>query len=72
MSVVEISKNKKIEEGYRPAIEKELKSRRREVYWDKQEIDMEVVAEVNHTLEDISNMTEQDKEAYRKKLLSDK
>ena len=32
MSVVEISKNKKIEEGYRPAIEKELKSRRREVY----------------------------------------
>lgn len=37
--LVEKMKMELIKEKHRPAIEKELKSKRREVYWDKQEIE---------------------------------
>lgn len=40
IGIVENQKRILIEDkAYRPAIEKELKSKRREVYWDKQEIE---------------------------------
>jgi len=39
LSVVESAKNQKITEWYRPAIEKELKSRKRDIYGDKSEVD---------------------------------
>lgn len=42
--VVEAQKKKLVEKWYRPAIEKELKSRRSKIYWDKvtQEVNMNV------------------------------
>lgn len=40
--VVEEVKRRKVKEGYRPAVEKELKSRRRSVYGDRQEIDQNI------------------------------
>ena len=39
LSVVEWKMTAKVNEWYRPGIEKELKSKRREIYWDKQEIE---------------------------------
>ena len=46
MKFVEWQKNQLIKEKYRPAIEKELKSKRRDVYWDKQEIDQTITNKV--------------------------
>lgn len=43
MSIVENKKKEKIDEWYRPAIEKELKSKRRNVYWDKLDVDQNVI-----------------------------
>ena len=56
MSVVEDAKKKKIDEWYRPALEKELKSRRRNVYWD-----VSTVNQNNVNMEkDISTMTDEE------------
>lgn len=38
-AIVEDAKNKKIKEWFRPAIEKELKSKRATIYWDKIDVD---------------------------------
>jgi hypothetical protein len=54
MWLVEKSKKQKIDEGYRPAIERELKSKRRKVYGDK-------VENTNINLDnDVSNMTDEE------------
>jgi hypothetical protein len=50
LAIVEDAKRKQITSWYRPAIEKELKSKRRDVYGDKQEIDQ--TSKITHTIND--------------------
>jgi len=67
IAIVENAKRKKImEEGYRPAIEKELKSRRREVYGDNIQISWDPL---NPIVFDMSNKTLVELEELRKKYL---
>lgn len=69
MAVVENVKRKKIvEEKYRPAIELELKSKRKKIYWDRLELAWD--AENPIQVADLSNKTPKELETMRKLLLS--
>lgn len=70
MSVVEKKKQEKIEEGYRPAIEKELKSKRRSVYGDKLETSGTVI-ETTIDYSELKNKTPQELDEMRKKILGE-
>lgn len=49
LSIVEYKMKDKIDEWYRPAIEKELKSKRKAIYWDEKKI----IVEDSRSIEDL-------------------
>jgi hypothetical protein len=70
LGIVENKKREKIEEGYRPAIEKELKSKRRSVYGDKLETSGTVI-ETTIDYSELKNKTPQELDEMRKKILGE-
>lgn len=60
IKIVEDQKKKLIEKGFRPAIEKELKSKRRDVYWDKIETKNETHLTGAMKLEQVQSLSDED------------
>ena len=71
MWVVENKKGELIKEKYRPAIEKELKSKKAEIYWDKSRIEHTWKDWAPIETLDVSKLTPQEIEQHRKKFLAD-
>lgn len=62
LGIVENQKNKLINKAFRPAIEKELKSKRASVYGDKSEVKQEVTIQAN-----FSEMTDDELKEFLRK-----
>jgi len=66
--IVETKMKEKIDEGYRPAIDKELKSKRRSVYWDKLD-STETLIQTTIDYKDIKGKTPAELDEMRRKIL---
>lgn len=69
MFIVNNQKRKLINEWYRPAIEKELKSKRRKIYWDKLELSGDEENPIVTKNLDLSKLSLKELDELRKDLL---